>query len=291
MKINSLAEIKPLENTQFWLLAIAGSLTAVYVSLYMRLDGNLSQLTISLLGLGAVFSLLAEKRQTLKFESDIFSSLLGILLIAFALLRSNYVVIVDSFVELTPFVVFLGLALLASGIKGLRQYWLELLIIFAFNLPVGYITQRLDISIFTAKFSFALLSYLGLPVVREGVNIIMPTGAVEVYPGCSGMETISQLVKLAILFIVMFPTSSLAKRIIVPLVAITIAFLVNAVRVALMAYLVAKSSTEAFDYWHLGTGSQIFFLICTILFGGFCYLITKHDDDSDRQDRLELPNS
>ncbi len=290
MKINSLAQIKPLENTQFWLLAIAGSLTAVYVSLYIRLDGNLSQVTISLLGLGAVFSLLAEKRQTLKFESDIFSSLVGIVLIAFALLRSNYVVVVDSFVELTPFIVFLGLALLASGIKGLRQYWLELLIIFAFNLPVGYIAQRLDISIFTAKFSFAFLSYLGLPVVRQGVNIIMPTGAVEVYPGCSGMETISQLVKLAILFIIMFPTS-LAKRIIVPIIAIAIAFSVNGIRVALMAYLVAKSSTEAFDYWHTGTGSEIFFLACTILFGGFCYLITKQDDDSDHQDRLELPNS
>ena len=290
MKINSLAEIKPLENTQFWLLAIASSLTAVYVSLYMRLDGNLSQVTISLLGLGAVFSLLAEKRQTLKFESDIFSSLLGILLIAFALLRSNYVITVDSFVELTPFIVFLGLALLASGIKGLRQYWLELLIIFAFNLPVGYLSQRLDISIFTAKFSFALLSYLGLPVVRQGLNIIMPTGAVEVYPGCSGMETISQLVKLAILFIIMFPTSN-AKRIIVPVVAIVIAFFVNAIRVALMAYLVAKSSPEAFNYWHLGTGSEIFFLSCTILFGSFCYLITKQDDDNDHQERLELPKS
>lgn len=290
MKIDSLAKLKPLENTQFWLLAIASSLTALYVSLYLRLDGDLSQLTISLLGLGAVFSLLAEKRQTLKLVSDIFSSLLGILLIAFALLRSNYVVGVDSIVEFTPFIVFLGLALLASGIKGLRQYWLELIIIFAFNLPVEYIAQRLDISIFTAKFSFAFLSYLGLPVLRQGVNIIMPTGAVEVYPGCSGMETMSQLVKLAILFIVMFPTS-LAKRIIVPIAAIAIAFVVNAIRVALMAYLVAKSNPEAFQYWHTGTGSQIFFLICTIVFGCFCYLITKQDDDSDLDERLESPNS
>ncbi len=286
MKNNSLAAIKPLENTQFWLLAIASSLTAVYITLYMRLDGNLSQLTISLLGLGAVFSLLAEKRQTLKFESDIFSSLLGILLIAFVLLRSNYVAAIDSFVELTPFIVFLGLALLASGIKGLRQYWLELLIIFAFNIPVGYISQRLDISIFTAKFSFAFLSYLGFPVIREGVNIIMPTGAVEVYPGCSGMETISQLVKLAVLFLVMFPTS-LVKSLIIPIVAVIIAFLVNSVRVALMAFLVAKSSPAAFDYWHTGTGSEIFFLLCTLLFGGFCYLITKQD----RNEQMELPSS
>lgn len=289
MKNNSLAAIKPLENTLFWLLAISGGLTAVYASLYLRLDGNLSQLTIGLLGLGAVFSLLADKRQTLKLESDIFSSLLGILIIAFVLVRSNYIDAVDSFVELTPFIAFLGVALLASGIKGLRQYWLELLIIFAFSLPVGYITHRLDISIITAKFSFALLSYLGFPVVREGVNIIMPTGAVEVYPGCSGMESISQLMKLAILFLVMFPTKSLSKKIIVPLVAIAIAFLVNSVRVALMAFLVAKSNPIAFEYWHTGTGSEIFFLICTLLFGGFCYLIIKQDDDRLSNEQMELP--
>ena len=287
MKNISLATIKPLENPQFWLLAIAGSLTAVYISLYMRFDGNSSQLTISLLGLGAVFSLLADKRQTLKLESDLFSSLLGVLLIAYVLFRSNYIIVIDSFVELTPFVAFVGLALLASGIKGLRQYWLELFIIFAFNLPVGYIAQRLDISIITAKFSYALLSYLGLPVLRQGVNIIMPTGAVEVYPGCSGMETMSQLVKLAILFLVMFP-ASLSKKIIVPIVAIVIAFLVNGVRVALMAFLVAKSNPTAFTYWHTGTGSQIFFLICTVLFGGFCYLMARKDDDRDEP--MELPN-
>jgi cyanoexosortase A len=290
MKNNSLAAIKPLENTLFWLLAISGGLTAVYTSLYIRLDGNLSQLTISLLGLGAVFSLLADKRQTLKLESDIFSSFLGILIIAFVLIRSNYVDAVDSFVELTPFIVFLAIALLASGIKGLRQYWLELLVIFAFTIPVGYVAHRLDISLITAKFSFAFLSYLGLPVLRQGVNIVLPTGAVEVYPGCSGMETISQLVKLALLFLVMFPQNGLIKKIIVPIVAVIIAFLVNAVRVALMAFLVAKSNPTAFEYWHTGTGSQIFFLICTLLFGGFCYLLIRQNDDSSNE-QMELPGS
>ncbi len=289
MKNDYLAAIKPLENTQFWLLAIAGSLTAVYVSLYLKVEGNVSQVAISLLGLAGVFSLLEEKRQKLKFESDIFSSLLGILLITFVLLRSNYVNVVDSFVELSPFIGFLGLALLASGIRGLRQYWLELTIIFAFHFPLIYISQYLDISIFTAQFSSAFLSYLGFPVLREGVNINLPTGSVEVYPGCSGMETISQLVKLAILFLVMFPISSLIKRFIVPIIAIIIGFAVNGIRVALMAFLVANSTPESFDYWHTGTGSQIFFLICTLLFGGCCYLITKQDDSSDRQEQRELP--
>lgn len=289
MKETSLASIKPLENTQFWFLAIAAGLIAVHVSLYLKLGGTFNQVTISLLGLAAVFTLLSEKRHTLKLESDLFSSLLGILLIAFILVRSLYINAVDSFVELAPFIGLLGLALIASGIKGLRQYWLELLLIFAFNAPIGFIAQRFDISIFTALFSNALLSYLGFPVVREGVNIILPTGAVEVYPGCSGMETITQLFRLAILFLIMFPTS-VAKRFLVPFVAVVIAFVINGIRVALMAILVAKSNPEAFDYWHTGTGSQIFFLICSLLFGGFCYLISKNDAD-DRSESMELPGS
>jgi len=286
MKETSLASIKPLQDNQFWFLAIAAGLIAVHVSLYLKLNGTLNQVSISLLGLAAVFSLLSEKRHTLKFESDIFSTLLGVLLIAFVLVRSLFATKVDSFVELTPFIGMLGLALIASGIKGLRQYWLELLLIFAFNAPIGFIGQRFDISIFTALFSNAILSYLGFPVVREGVNLIMPTGAVEVYPGCSGMETITQLVRLAILFLIMFPTS-VAKRFIVPFVAVVIAFVVNGFRVALMAVLVARNP-EAFDYWHTGTGSQIFFLICSLLFGGFCYLISKNNDDSDRSEPMEL---
>jgi len=43
-----------------------------------------------------------------------------------------------------------------------------------------------------------------------------------------------------------------------PIVAVLVAFVVNGVRVALMAILVAYSSQEAFEYWHTGTGSEIF---------------------------------
>ena len=87
-KASSLGELKPLKNTQFWLLAIAGSLIAIHLNLIWRSDPNLTQASMSFLGWGAVLSLLWEKRHTLSFKSDIFSSLLGLLLIAFVLVRS-----------------------------------------------------------------------------------------------------------------------------------------------------------------------------------------------------------
>jgi cyanoexosortase A len=289
MRVISLASVRHLQNTQFWLLVIAGGLIAVHLSLTWRLSEDFSQMSMSALAWGAALSLLWEKRRTLSLESDVFSSLLGLLLIAFVLLRSLFVTSLDSFVQLSPFLGAIGLALLASGMKGLQQYWMELIIIFAFNVPVGLLTDQIDISMLTARFSTVLLSYLGVEVSRQGVNVILPTGAVEVYPGCSGIESIARLLRIAVLFLVMFPTD-LAKKFLVPIVAILVAFVVNGVRVALMAFLVAYSNHEAFEYWHLGTGSQIFFLISILIFGLFCYFVSQKDD-SDNHEPMEFSGS
>lgn len=277
-----------LQNTQFWLLAIAGGLIAVHLSLTWRIDGDLSQMAMSALAWGAALSLLWEKRHNLSFESDIFSSVLGLLFIAFVLFRSLFVTGFDSLVQLSPVITALGLAMLASGVR-LQQYWLELIILLAFNIPVKLLSSAIDISLLTAKFTNIVLTYLGFEVSRQGVNIILPTGAVEVYPGCSGIESIVQLLRVAILFLVMFPTD-LAKKILVPVVAILIAFVVNGVRVSLMAVLVAYSSQEAFKYWHVGTGSQIFFLISILIFGSFCYFVSPKDD-SNNQEPTEFSGS
>lgn len=282
MKAPSLASIKPLQNTEFWLLAIAGGLIAVHLNLTWRLNEDFSQLSMRVLAWGAALSLLWEKRHTLNLESDVFSSLLGLLLIAFVLLRSLFVSSYDSIVDLSALISALSIAMLASGVKGLQQYWLELIIVVAFNAPLNLLLEPIDISIFTAKLSTIILTYLGFEVSRQGVNVILTTGAVEVYPGCSGIGGIIQLLQVSVLFLVMFPTN-LAKKILVPVVAILIAFVVNGVRIALMAVLVAYSSEEAFEYWHRGTGSQIFFLISILLFGLFCYFISKKDDSDDRE--------
>lgn len=289
MKATSLAVVKPLQNTQFWLLAIAGGLIAVHLSLTWRVAPDTGKLSISVLGWGAALSLLWEKRHTLILESDVFSSFLGLLLIAFVLLKSLFVTSYDSVVDLTPFIAGLGLAMLASGVKGLQQYWQELMIVLALNAPVGLLLDRIDISLITAKFGTVLLSYLGFEVSRQGVNIFLPTGVVEVNPGCSGLESIIRLLRLAVLFLVMFPTD-LAKKILIPIVAVLVAFVVNGVRIALMAVLVAYSNQEAFNYWHMGTGSQIFLLIAMVFFGLFCYFFNQKDDP-DNHDPMEVSGS
>lgn len=269
--------IKPLKNTQFWLLAIAGCLVAIHLSLSWKSDPNLSQLSMSILCWGAVFTLLLERRN-LSFESDVSSSLLGLLLIAFVLLRSLLMTSFDSVFELTPFIAGLGLAMLASGVKRIWQYWQELIVILALNAPLYLLVNRISIlSLYTAKFSTLILTYLGFQVQREGVYISLPNGIVEVAAGCSGWESIFPMLKLSVLFLVMFPTT-LVQKILVPIVAVAIAFTVNGVRVAIMAALNSYSHPETFKYWHTGTGSQIFFLTSTLLFSVFCYFISQRKE-------------
>ena len=102
------------------------------------------------------------------------------------------------------------------------------------------------------------------------VNILFATGGLEVYKGCSGIKSIIDLLGLAGLLLVMVP-SDWMKRILLPVVAVLIGFLVNGVRVVLMGILVASSNLTAFEYWHVGDGSLIFSTISVLLFGLFCF--------------------
>jgi cyanoexosortase A len=279
MKSFSNGILRNWSTPQFWLVALAGGLIATHISLSWRQDAEFSQLSLSILAWGAVLSLLWDKHHKLNLESNLFSTVIGSILITFVLLRFALMTSFDSVFSFLPFIAALGLALLASGFKGLRQYWPELLVILILNAPVSFFISRVGIlAIYTTKFATAILTYLGVQFYNQGVYIIMANGkAVEVAAGCSGWETMFPLLKLSVLFLVMFPTKLIGK-ILVPIAAVAVSFVVNGARVAIMAILMGHSTREAFDYWHKGTGSQVFFLISALLFGIFCYFVSKQDE-------------
>jgi cyanoexosortase A len=283
MKATYLASAKPLINSRFWLLGIAAGLIAIHLTLTYRTDKT-NLLGNSILFWVAVSSLVWNKRQTLKLESGIFASCLGAAILALVLLKSTS--LPDGyFLLLSPLMSALGLALIASGFQGLKQYWQELTALGFLGLPQVLLSVLVDPSLLTAQFAAFTLWYSGFNVSRSGVNIHLPTGHVEVYPGCSGIESMAQLLSLAGLFLIMFPIKGF-KTLFVPILAVLIAFVVNGVRVALMALLVASSKQEAFNYWHTGDGSAIFSMIAVLLFGLFCLFILQQAKP-DSQDTVE----
>ncbi len=275
------------QNIRFWLSAITVGLNGIYLSLVWRLTENFSFLSISLVLLGTAFYLLWEKRAVLNLESDILSTFLGLLLIASVLIKSTVNPYFGLLFQISPLLSGLGVALLASGLKGLKQYSQVFILLSAISIPETLLLQLFDVSLITAKFAAFFLIHLGFDVSLQGVNLILPTGAVEVTPGCSGFENMIWLLRLAALFLILFP-STLWKKILVPIAAIVLGFLVNSARVALMAFLVAYSNQDAFKYWHEGDGAQVFSLISAFIFGALCYFLIFKNETSP-SDSVELP--
>jgi exosortase/archaeosortase family protein len=82
------------------------------------------------------------------------------------------------------------------------------------------------------------------------------------------------LLQLALLLILVFPTN-LLNKILLPSIAVFLAFIINIFRLALMALLVASSNREAFEFWHGSTGAQIFSTLSILAFGFFCHFIMQ----------------
>lgn len=268
--------LKLWDSPKYWLLAIATGLIAIHLTLTWRSD-NIDVLGTSLLFWGAGAILMWEKKDSLDFETELVSTLVGISIIALVLLKSLSISGYDIFLRFSPLISGLGLGLVASGFKGLKQYWQELLIVGFIAIPPGLILKFIDVAPVTARFTHFILHYLGVNVTRQGVHLIVANASLEVASGCTGVGAILQLLGLGILVLLMFPTN-LRQKIFVLLTAIVVAFVVNGVRVALMTYLLAFYGQKAFEYWHYGDGSLIFSMIAVAIFGLFCWFTVLRDE-------------
>lgn len=285
----------------FWLLALAAGLTAIYLTLVWRADDT-AHLGMSGLFLLAVGSLLWDRRSNLSFTGNRTSTLVGTVLVGVVLWASNFLVNSDALskssgnlefylLRLSPFFAALGVALLASKFQQVKQFWRELVIIFFMGAPSVIAISLTDISPITAKFSTFLLWYTGFNVVLQDTYIYVALneaaqGVVEVYEGCSGIEAMTYLLGLSVVCLVMFPIARF-KRFFIPLIAVTIGFVINAIRVALMAVLSASGDRSAFDYWHEGDGSLLFGLFSVLAFGGL-YMVLLHLEEMN-QNRSNIP--
>lgn len=292
--------LKLAHQPKYWLLAIAVSLLTIHLGLTWK-TGDIKTLSISVIFWGAIVSQIWDRKETYSLESSLFSSLLGTVLLTLALFKTSQIASGGPFLQALPLIFAVGLGLIASGAKGLRQYWQELLAFFILALPgerfLSHILESLMIAIsgehltsLTAKFAALVLGIFRFNVSLDDVFIILPKTIVKVYEGCSGASSIDFLLRLGFLFMIMFPTQRIGK-IITPVLAILVGFFVNGIRVFIMAYLANTGDDKAFDYWHVGDGSQIFGAIAVLLFGGVCYLLIQKDDLDSSDSDADLPSA
>jgi cyanoexosortase A len=122
------------------------------------------------------------------------------------------------------------------------------------------------LAVITAKAATFVIWYLGHEVELQGVVIVMPEGAVVVDQGCAGPGVISYLICLAAVFVFFFPVN-MARRVLAFVVAIAIAVTINLIRVVVLAFLENAGRHDAFDFWHQGTGGQLWTMLPVLLFG------------------------
>ncbi|OCR02359.1 cyanoexosortase A [Oscillatoriales cyanobacterium USR001] len=275
--------LKYAQEPKYWLLAIAAGLISLQLTLASRTN-DIDSFGTMFMFWGIVAFLIWEKQENLKLESGIFASFFGITIIALILLKSSSISGYDVFIRISPLLSGLSLGILASGIKGLKQYWQELIVLAYLIIPPGLIGVFVDVSLLTAKSSAFILHYVGFNVIRQGIYLRLPNGSIEVYHGCSGVHAILQLLGLAIVFLLMFPTTR-NQKIIVPIVAVIVAFFVNSARIALLAVLVSLSQPEAFKYWHQGNGSVVFSMISVAVFGLFCWFFILREQEQQNKEK------
>jgi cyanoexosortase A len=265
-----------LQEPKFWLVGIAAAIAAIHLTLLDRTHDNDLFATSALFWLVAG-TLIWDKRQTLNLHSQTPASLVGIGLLGLMLFRSSSLPTSKTFLCVLPIIALVGLALLASGVKGLKQYWKEFIIFgFLALFPIlMLILQTIDLPILTAKAANLMLYYTGFDVRRQDVYLFLlekgvPKGRIEVYGACSGLHALLQMLSVSVLFLLMFPLRRV-QGIICVMVAVLIGFLVNSARVALLGILNAAQSSS-FDFWHEDQGSLVFSVISVGLFGVFCWL-------------------
>lgn len=144
----------------------------------------------------------------------------------------------------------------------------------------------IDLANLTAQFVNYLLLHLGFEVVRQDIIISLPTGAIRVEPGCSALRPIARLLQLSALILVMTSTN-LIQKIILPIMAILVAFIVNGIRVAVMALLVAYSKPEVFEFWHTGAGAHTISMGEILILWVLCQFLIR-EDEHEKQDSVKL---
>lgn len=248
----------------FLLLVLGAAIIAIHLTLSFKTSGSDRQITSVLFWLTAAY-LIWERQDKLEFQSGPVASLLGALLLSLLLLKSSGYC-EESFLLGYPFIAGIALALIAAGFRGLRTYWRELVLLFFSGIPEVLLAKLTDPAPLTAHFASSILWYSGFAITQNGIYLQLPGGSVQVYSGCSGVVAMTQLLGMSVLFLMLLPLPwKWFQKLILPVGAVAIGFIVNALRVSLMAILVSQKQMEAFDYWHAGSGSLVFSVIGTFL--------------------------
>jgi exosortase len=123
------------------------------------------------------------------------------------------------------------------------------------------------LQLLASRVSAAILPFFGVPILREGNVIILPSMALEVAEACSGIRSLMSLVTLSIIYGYLLE-KRLWVRYLLAAASIPIAVAANSVRIIGTGLLVQYWDPEkAEGYFHASWGWIIFVISLILLYG------------------------
>ena len=221
---------------------------------------------------GGALICMEDQLEQLRPSPGLAGLLLGSLLLLLVLARTAVIVEPDAVLWLLPPLAGVALALLIQPLRRLwclRDSYLCLLLFPASLIPAAVLPDR-GVSVITAHVSAFWLSILGLEPQVRGRSLMLPGGGVQISGMCNGIELITQLLAVAIIFLLAFPLRSRTRRLALLLVAPFIGFLANSIRIALLAVfssLGRDTSDSLFIFFHDDYGSLLFAGLAVSVYG------------------------
>lgn len=156
-----------------------------------------------------------------------------IVIVALGMLIVGYIG-AEFFIKRTSLIVLLfGSLCLLEGWKYAKALSFPIGLLF-FMVPLPYVLYNsvaFPLKLLASKIAVKILALTGMPVFLEGNVISLPHSTLEVVDACSGIRSLMTLITLALL-LAFFHHKQIWKRLVVLSLAVPVAVLANALRVA-----------------------------------------------------------
>jgi exosortase len=196
---------------------------------------------------------------------------LGLLIVGFAAAQAWIGVLgAELFLSRTAFVeALVGSVLFLGGMHALKVMAFPLaLLVFMVPIPgVLYNQITFPLQLFASRVAAVVLELIGIPVLREGNVLELPSQKLNVVEACSGIRSLLSLSFLSLVYAWFFDSKPWMRWVLL-ILTVPIAIVANAGRVTLTGIMSEKINPEtAQGATHLASGWVIFMIALVILVG------------------------
>jgi len=254
-------KIPPATPRNLWLL-LAAAMATQNLAVFQSSQNEHTTVFAALIWGGALICM-EDQLEELSPKPGAWSLLIGSILVIWTLARNAVILHWDGVIFILPLIAGLSLALLCEPIPRIwrfRDSLICLLMLPAYNLILKVLPDY-QLSVLTAHMASFWLGILGFDNIVRDRSVLLPTGGVEVLPACNGVDTIAQVICIAIIFQLAFPLRSRLSRVIIFCSAPLIGIASNTIRIAILALCVANGSgkgSNLFRFFHDDLGSLTF---------------------------------